>query len=735
MRSRRLFSFLLLLSLSVSNARTHAQGGSAARPSAPAPILADYVGQYRASSNPDLITAIYLDSGVLYEESERRERQRLTPDAALGPDRFRIETPQEHLVFLRDASGAVSSFKLVQDSSGGSDGRTLLEATRFSPAQTRLNHSRQYTREEAMLPMRDGVRLHAVILRPTQTDEGEQLPILLVRTPYGVDDYDSKSINQIKPELAASGYLFVYEDVRGRYESEGKFVMNRPIVSKEIATTKQDIDETTDAFDTIDWLVKNLPTNNGRVGVTGVSYDGFLAIMAGIDAHPAVKAISPQAPMTDVWLGDDFFHNGAFRQSYGFDYVQQMEAQKVDAPVEMKEDTYDFFLKHINFAGAAAAAKMTDLPTAKAFLTQPTYTAFWRNMAVQYHLAKVEVPTLEVGGYWDQEDMWGTQAEYAALKPHDTNHEVFLVLGPWNHGGWDGTARRLGSNFGAIDFGEPTGTEFRKQMEAPFFEKYLKDRPGFDLADTASFRSGADKWERYTAWPPVDGFEPARLYLEPNSALTFTAPTTEAAAPSPGIAASYIANPADPIPYRHRPIQSTYAKGSKWYTWLVEDQRFVSNRKDLANFETPALDHDVTVTGDVTADLFAAATGSDADLIVKLIDVYPDDAPAGMAGFQLMVADEIFRGRYLKSFEQPSPLQPGAVNEFKWSLHAADHTFLKGHRIMVEVQSSWFPLYDRNPQTFVPNIMTAPASAYKPETITIYASPQYPSHLEFEQAK
>jgi hypothetical protein len=448
-------------------------------------------------------------------------------------------------------------------------------------------------------------------------------------------------------------------------------------------------------------------------------------MMAGIDAHPAVKAISPQAPMTDVWMGDDFFHNGAFRQTYGFDYVQELEKQKTSKTVESTGDTYDFFLQHVNFAGAAKAAHMSSLPTAKAFITQPSYTKFWQDMAVQPHLTRVEVPTLEVGGWWDQEDMWGTQAEYAALEPHDAEHEVFLVLGPWNHGGWSWTTRHLGP----LDFGASTGDQYRKTVEAPFFEKYLKDRSGFDLKDTDSFRTGVNKWERYDVWPPKIGFKAEKLYLTEGGELSFTAPV------GGGAAASYVSDPANPIPYRPRPIQATYGDGSKWRTWLVDDQRFVSGRKDLANFSTPALDHDLTVTGDVTTDLFAATTGSDADWVVKLIDVYPDDAPEGMAGYQLMIADEIFRGRYLKSFEEPQPLVPGQVTEFKWSLHGVDHTFLKGHRMMVEVQSSWFPLYDRNPQTFVPDIMTAPKKAYKAETETIFGSATYPSHLEFSESK
>jgi putative CocE/NonD family hydrolase len=590
-------------------------------------------------------------------------------------------------------------------------------------AQNAPTPTREYTRSEAMIPMRDGVKLHVVILRPAGSEKsGEALPFLMERTPYGVDGTSPETPKERKPELAASGYIFVFGDIRGRYESEGQFIMNRAIVAH---ATNKDVDETTDTRDTIDWLLKNVSNNSGKVGVLGVSYPGFLAMSAGIDAHPAVKAISPQAPMTNVWLGDDFFHNGAFRETYGFDYVQQLEAQKTDVRAESKEDTFDFFLRNVNFAGAASAAKMESLPTAKIFLTQPAYTKFWQDMAVERHLTKAEVPTLEVGGWWDQEDMWGTQAEYAALQPHDVNHDVFMVLGPWNHGGWAGSGRSLGE----IQFGAPTGAEYRMTIEAPFFEWYLKGRAGFDLKDTASFRTGVDKWERYDAWPPKVGFREAKVYLNGGGGLSFAAPVAG------GVAATYVADPMNPIPYRNRPIQATYGTGSKWRTWLVEDQRFVSGRKDLANFSTPVLDKDVTVTGDVMADLFASTTGSDADFVVKLIDVYPEDAPGAMAGYQLMIVDEIFRGRYVKSFEKPEALTPDKVTEFKWSLHGADHTFLKGHKMMVEVQSSWFPLYDRNPQTFVPNIMTAPASAYAAQTISIYGSEKYPSHLEFSVAE
>jgi len=576
----------------------------------------------------------------------------------------------------------------------------------------------EYVRSEAMIPVRDGVKLHAVILRPVGSEHGEALPFLMERTPYGVDGYTGERVNAAKPELAKSGYIFVYEDIRGRYGSGGQFVMNRAVVKHD---AKTDVDETTDTRDTIDWLLKNVPNNDGKVGVLGISYPGFLAMMAGVDAHPAVKAISPQAPMTDVWMGDDFFHNGAFRETYGFDYVQQLEAQKTDVRAESKEDTYNFFLRNVNFAGAAKVAGMENLPTAKIFLTQPSYTKFWQAMAVERDLAHVDVPTLEVGGWWDQEDMWGTQAEYEALHGHDA--QTFMVLGPWNHGGWArGPGSSLGGDFGKVDFGEPTGVEYRTKFEAPFFEFYLKGKAGFDLKGVASFRTGVNRWERYDVWPPVKGFDVAKVYLGKGGDLRYEAlePGQTTVQLSKPEIASYVADPGEPVPYRHRPIQATYGDGSKWRTWLVEDQRFVDGRKDLAEFTGPVLDKDVTVTGDVKADLYASTTGTDADWIVKLIDVAPD-------GQQTMIVDEIFRGRYRESYEKPEPIPAGKVEEYKWSLHGADHTFLKGHRMMVEVQSSWFPLYDRNPQTFVENIMTAPASAYQKATVKIYGG----SRLEF----
>jgi putative CocE/NonD family hydrolase len=594
-----------------------------------------------------------------------------------------------------------------------------------------------YVRDEVMIPMRDGVRLHAVVLRPApgSPHAAEALPILLSRTPYGVDSDTPERIVQRYAEFAAAGYIFVDEDIRGRYKSEGSFVMMRPLAEHHDAKLyPHDVDESTDAYDTAGWLVKNIAHNNGRVGVFGVSYDGFLTAMAGIDPNPAVKAISPQAPMTDVWLGDDFFHNGAFRETYGYDYALGMESGKENAFAKLDEDAYDYFLEAGAFAGAVEKSGIkAELPSWAAFLAHPAYDAYWQARAVQPHETRVEVPVLEVGGWWDQEDMWGPQAEYAALKPHDTQHRVMIALGPWNHGEWRGEARTLGP----LDFGEATGASYRSQVEEPFFEHYLRPERGVALptGSAISFETGSNRWMHYEAWPPVAGVTKQALYLEPGQGLGFAKPQVAEGS------TAYTADPANPVPYRERPIEATYAPtGSHWYTWLVQDQRSVTEksgalRPDVARWQTPVLDHDLTVTGEVMADIFASTSGTDSDWVVKLIDVYPDDASQGkMAGYQLMIVDEIFRGRYRESFSAPQATPAGSVEEYKFSLHGADHVFLKGHRLMVEVQSSWFPLYDRNPQTFVPNIMRAKPGEYRAATQRVYWSSEYPSHIELPVA-
>jgi putative CocE/NonD family hydrolase len=587
-----------------------------------------------------------------------------------------------------------------------------------------------YTRQDVMIPMRDGVSLHAAILRPA--DMPGPLPFLMTRTPYGVAGATAAGYPKQNPELAKSGYIFVEEDIRGRYGSGGTFVMMRPLAAHHDAKLyPQDVDESTDAYDTVAWLLTHVPGHNGRVGVFGVSYPGFLTMEAGIDPHPAVKAISPQAPMTDVWLGDDFFHNGAFRETYGYDYALGMESSKENSfrPTPAGGDEYDYFLKAGSFAGAIQKSGTPDLPTWQAFLAHPAYDSYWQARAVEPHLNTADVPTLEVGGYWDQEDMWGPQEEYARLHANDKADQIRLVLGPWNHGEW----RRAASSLGALDWGEPTGSEFQHDIEAPFFAHYLKGHADESaaLASVSSFQTGTDRWMHYAAWPPTNGIEQKQLYLGSGGTLAFAIPTVAEDAKA---FAEYTADPAHPIPYRARPIEATYApSGSHWYTWLAEDQRPYTSRPDQLTWHTAPLTATITLTGNVDVDLWASTSGTDGDWIVKLIDEYPDSKTDPkldkMASYQLMVAEEIFRGRYRKSFENPEPISAHTPLEYKWSLHAVDHAFLPGHRMLVEVQSSWFPLYDRNPQRFVPNIMTAQPSDYQAATERIFWSTAHPSHL------
>jgi uncharacterized protein len=676
-------------------------------------------GEYTNPVEPDTPLSFYVQNGKLVIESDRQVPTELKPISVTG---FILPGEKDStLRFTLDASG---------------HGATVVHAdepnsifNRTGPPAHHLFHD--YQRTEVMIPMRDGVKLHAVILKPA--DIATPLPFLMQRTPYGCDGANRTSFSASRPELAREGYIYVCGDIRGRYKSEGEFVMSRPLSDHH---DPKAIDESTDTYDTVAWLLRNVSGNNGRVGVTGTSYPGFLAMMAGIDPHPAVKAISPQAPMIDVWMGDDFFHNGAFRQSYGYDYVFRMESSKEQTEVTYGKDKdghprdgYDFFLERGSFAEDVKKSGSKLLPTWKLFLEHPAYDTYWSSRGVQHHLDAVTVPTLTVGGYYDQEDMFGPQSEYSTLEPHDANHQNFLVLGPWRHGSWASTARHLGN----LDYTEPIGREFRAQIEAKFFAHYLKDEPGsnhsgFDLENTASFQTGSNQWKRYAHFPPAES-QPTSLHLQGAGQLSWSDSATAAKT-------SYVSDPANPVPYRHRPIQATYIEGSQWFNWLTEDQRFVTDRKDVALWKLPVLKKDLVLSGEVLADVFASTTGasttgSDNDMVVKLIDEYPaDDADPNMRGYQLMTNEEIFRGRYLDTFEKPTPLRAGSIHEYKFSLHDVDHVFKAGHTVLVEIQSSWFPLYDRNPQTFVPNIMLAKPEDYKPATITIYSDPEHDSSLQ-----
>jgi len=692
-----------------------AAGAYAAPQSAPrsaqqpnSPQLNALTGEFTNTANPGDAYSVYVQDGELTADSDRQVPIELKPISATL---FALANSDVTAAFVVGPSGRADHVSF-------SDHPGTIYVRSGEPVH-RIFHD--YARSEAMIPMRDGVKLHAVILQPA--DIQTPLPILMQRTPYGVDGTDRTSFFAQRPELARDGYIYVAEDIRGRYKSEGKFVMMRPLADHH---NPKAIDESTDTYDTVAWLIKNVAGSNGRVGVLGTSYPGFLAMMAGIDPHQAVKAISPQAPMIDVWIGDDFFHNGAFRQSYGYDYVLGLESTKTETQVNYGHDKngnpadgFDFFLSRGSFAQDVKQSGSRLLPTWKLFLDHPAYDSVWSSRGVENALNSVNVPTLTVGGYYDQEDMFGPQEEYAKLEPHDSNHENFLVLGPWRHGYWSSSSQRLGN----LSYGEPIGTEFRRQIEAKFFAQFLKDQPGFDLDDTASFQTGSNTWKYYSHFPPRES-RPTALYLGGAGLLSWNTLTSEATT-------SYLSDPANPVPYRHRPIQPTYSEGSDWYNWLTEDQRFVTARKDVAVWKLPVLAKDLTITGEVVADIFASTTGTDNDLVVKLIDEYPaDDADPTMCGYQLITNAEIFRGRYLTGYDRPTALAPGSIHEYKFSLHDVDHVFKAGHTVMVEVQSTWFPLYDRNPQTFVPNIMKARPSDYQAATITVYSGAGRASAIE-----
>ncbi|GLC24959.1 CocE/NonD family hydrolase [Roseisolibacter agri] len=594
-----------------------------------------------------------------------------------------------------------------------------------------------YVRYNAMIPMRDGVRLNTEIFVPKRTSG--KVPILLIRTPYGVGP---NAVLGTQPgrslyELAQDGYVFVAQDLRGRFKSEGQFVMMRAPRDPKVRNA---IDEASDAYDTVDWLVKHVPNNNGRAGIFGVSYAGWTAAMALLDPHPALRAASPQASPADMFLGDDFHHNGAFRLSYGYEYATMMETGKEIEPVKFDTyDTYDWYLKLGPLANATAKLQ-GKLPTWTDFSQHHAYDEFWQKQTIVRYLTKpLTVPTLNVAGWWDQEDFFGPFAIYQALEKQDRQNRNFLVVGPWNHGGWN---RAEGKTLGKIDFGAATSLYFRERIQAPFFRCQLHGRCDAPQPEALVFESGANEWRTYDSWPPKQGIQQRALYFGPNGTLSWSPPAAAgaagAAAPTAMAADTtrafdeFVSDPNKPVPYRPRPIEATYdERGSGWGAWQVEDQRFVHNRPDVLSWQTEPLTEDVTIAGDVLAEMFASTTGSDADWIVKLIDVYPDmdTTNVKMSGYQLMVSGEVFRARFRNSFEKPEALVPNQPTPVRFGLHGQAYRFKKGHRIMVQVQSSWFPVIDRNPQTFVPNIFEAKASDFRAAAHRVFRSADMPSHL------
>jgi len=445
-----------------------------------------------------------------------------------------------------------------------------------------------------------------------------------------------------------------------------------------------------------------------------------------LDPHPAVKAVSPQASPADMYLGDDFHHNGAFRLSYGFEYAAMMETSKENASFRFDAfDTYEWYLRLGPLSTVNEKYLLGKIPTWNDYVAHPNYDGFWQKQAMAPYLTRATVPALHVAGWWDQEDFYGPQKIYETLEPLDRQEMSFFVAGPWNHGGW---MRADGSSLGRIKFGANASKYFREKIQAPFFAHYLKDKPGWNVPEAVTFETGTNAWQVYDEWPPRKLTEDRNLYFREDGRLSFDAPGGENGLAFDG----YVSDPVRPVPYRPRPVEATYdPRGSGWSTWLVGDQRFVHLRPDVLSWETEPLAEDVTVTGRIVARLFASTTGTDSDWIVKLIDVYPEDVPAepAMGGYQLMIANEVFRGRFRSSFEKPEALVPGRITDFTIDLHGTDHRFLKGHKIMVQVQSTWFPLIDRNPQTFVENIFLAKASDYRPATQRIFRSKAHPSHI------
>ena len=575
-----------------------------------------------------------------------------------------------------------------------------------------------YTRTTAMIPMRDGVKLNTSIYSPTQPNE--EFPILLLRTPYGIGNATPAQMAGALPELTAAGYIIVQQDIRGRFGSEGQFVMLRqPRDPKD----KNAIDESTDTYDTIDWMLKNVANNNGRVGIAGTSYGAWLAVMGMLDPHPALKAVVQQASPADMWMGDDFHHNGAFRLSYAFTYSYMMESSKEIAdPSKIIDtfDTYEWYLKLGPLSNVETKYFQGKIPSWRDFATRPDYDEFWKRQAFAPWLTRVTVPILNVAGWWDQEDFYGPIKIYELLEQHDKANQNYLVIGPWNHGGWSrGEGRKLGN----IDFGSATAEHYRRNILVPFLSHYLKESKSHQLPEALTFRTGANEWVRHDAWPPKQNVSAKRLHLQDRRMLSFDPPPNAGAQ----MFDSYISDPANPVPYLPRPIELR----SGWSTWLVQDQRFVDNRPDVFSWVSEPLNEDVVISGRIVAHLFASTTGTDSDWIVKLIDVYPEqyEPDRKMGGYQLMIAGDVFRGRYLQSFEKPQPIPANAIQHYQIPFPANDHTFKKGHRIMVQVQSTWFPVIDRNPQRFVTNIFQAKEADFQVATQRIYRSGRHPSHI------
>jgi len=581
-----------------------------------------------------------------------------------------------------------------------------------------------YTKEIYMIPMRDGIKLYTELLKPA-TNSGSY-PFLLKRTPYGseTDNEEGSFIKiedlSISKRLLESGYIFVNQDIRGRSKSEGVFEIAKPLYHLKDSSA---IDESTDAYDTVDWLLKNVPNNNGRAGIYGVSYPGLTSLQASVDPHTALKASSPQASPADMFLGDDFHHNGAFRLSYAFEYVYLVEKNKGSLSLFPFPD-YDVFEWYLNLGGLSNVNEKyfnNKFQSWNDFADHPNYDYYWKQQSSLTNINKPEIPILHVGGYYDPEDLMGPQAMYEHLEKNDDFNNNYLVLGPWNHGQW---RVDKGNSLGKIKFGSDTSDWFL-DYEKKWFDYWLKDIGDGNFDEVNTFQTGSNEWKSYEIWPPENTVN-QRLYLHSNNTVSFNKPTQNKGS------LSYISDPLNPIPYRKRPIESTFTTESKWPSWLVEDQRFVSSRNDVLGFSSEILENNITVTGKIKAYINISTTETDADFVVKVIDVYPDfnKLDSDLNGYQFPVTMEVFRGRFRSSFEKPKPFTPNKIEEIIIDLHQIDHVFLKGHKIMIQIQSTWFPIIDINPQKYVPNIFNAKDEDFIKAKHTIYTNSEHSSYIE-----
>jgi putative CocE/NonD family hydrolase len=685
---------------------------------------------------PVVLQVYFKDVTLRTVEAGDGESTTFLPVEGGGPRFVHVSPKKGTFLFelLKDDEGRYTRFRVVNETLGldvfGTKKAAFDDANAdpASPSDRVGYFERHYRKSEHRVPMRDGVRLFTQVFSPLDTSELH--PVIILRTPYGVAPYGEAFSQMTMPSLGfvKENYILVYQDIRGRGLSEGTFEFVRPY--RAVKKGPADVDESSDAYDTVDWLLENIPGHNGKVGVWGISYPGFTAAMAAISAHPAVRAVSPQAPMADIYMGDDAAHNGALNLVYYTNYAYTMgqarPAPTADQPARMRyptPDGYAYFLRMGPLKDLTREVFGDANPVWNAAMSHETYDAYWKSLSIYPHLGGVKPAILTVGGWYDAEDLGGTLGTYRTIEKLNPGLSNTLVMGPWAHGRWNLLAG--GSEASGPFAFSGTRTYFQDKIELPFFNYYLKGKGSLDLPEAVVFETGTDVWRSYDAWPPADSTE-RRLYLADGGRLA-AGPAPDS--PAPGFD-EYISDPAKPVPYTMR-VNPQYYRD-----YFVEDQRFAASRPDVLVYEGESLAEDLTISGPIRADLYVSTTGTDADWVVKLIDVYPDNAPdsktnpAGvrMGGYERLIRGDIFRGKFRTSFEKPAPFVPGVVAKVAFDLPDVQHAFLKGHRIMVQVQSSWFPLFDRNPQTFC-DIRTAGAADFRRAAMRVYHTARYPSSI------